>query len=128
MNANVMAVDTGLDMCFIDSDKYEKIFDENKGILNKYVNQVPKKQKKQKKIGIRLSNAPDRCIYYTADVVAEMLGISMSQAYKIIQKLNDELERKGYIVTAGRVSKKYLQEKYYELEEMENMFGNTKGK
>lgn len=34
-------------------------------------------------------------------------------AYKIIRKLNKELNEKGYITVAGKVSKKYFNERYY---------------
>jgi predicted transcriptional regulator of viral defense system len=43
--------------------------------------------------------------------VAEMLGVSESRAYKIMRQLNRELEAKGKITTAGRVSRKYLIER-----------------
>lgn len=43
--------------------------------------------------------------------VAEELGISKSYAYKIVQKLNEELKSMGYLTVSGRVSKKYFMEK-----------------
>lgn len=43
--------------------------------------------------------------------VAEALGISTSHAYKIIRRLNAELEQKGIITIAGRVSRKYFLER-----------------
>lgn len=55
------------------------------------------------------------CLYYTANEVMELLGISRAQAYKIVKKLNEELETKGYIVTAGKIPKKYLRERCYGL-------------
>lgn len=45
--------------------------------------------------------------------VAEILGVSQSHAYKIMRQLNKELEAKGKIVTAGRVSRRYLEERMY---------------
>lgn len=45
--------------------------------------------------------------------VAEELGISVSYAYKVVQKLNDELKNMGYLTVSGRVSKKYFMEKVY---------------
>lgn len=53
------------------------------------------------------------CLYYTANEVMEMLGVSRAKAYKIVKELNEELEAKGYIVTAGKVPKKFLAEKCY---------------
>ncbi len=55
------------------------------------------------------------CFYYTANEVMEMLGVSRAQAYKIVKKLNEELEAKGYVVTAGKIPKKYLGERCYGL-------------
>lgn len=41
--------------------------------------------------------------------VMQILGISRSAAYKI----NSELEKKGYIVIRGKVSRKYFEERIY---------------
>lgn len=54
-----------------------------------------------------------KCLYYTAQEVMELLGVSRAKAYKIMKELNAELAEKGYIVTAGKVPKKYLAEKCY---------------
>lgn len=54
-------------------------------------------------------------LYYTANEVKEMLGISRGHAYKIVRQLNDELASKGFIVVAGRVPKKYFAEHFYGL-------------
>ncbi|WWU66559.1 transcriptional regulator [Clostridium baratii] len=43
----------------------------------------------------------------------QLLNVSDSKAYKIIQKLNKELSDKGYLTIAGQVSKKYFSERYY---------------
>lgn len=45
--------------------------------------------------------------------VASLLECSESHAYKIIQKLNKELESKGAITVAGRISRRYLMERLY---------------
>ena len=45
------------------------------------------------------------------DEVAEVLGISKSYAYKIVQKLNTELKDKGFLTIAGRVNRQYFLEK-----------------
>lgn len=52
-------------------------------------------------------------LYYTAQEVQEMLGVSRAKAYKVVKELNEELAAKGYLVTAGKIPKKYLAEKYY---------------
>jgi predicted transcriptional regulator len=43
--------------------------------------------------------------------VAKELSISTSYAYKLIRKLNAELEEKGIITIAGRVNKQYFTER-----------------
>ena len=54
-------------------------------------------------------------IYYTAEDVSIMLGISIGTSYRIIRKLNKELKEQGFIVIAGKLPIKYFQEKYYGL-------------
>lgn len=54
-----------------------------------------------------------RSSFYKVDDIKNILGISTSKAYKIIQQLNKELKEKGYIAVAGRVPVKYFNEKYY---------------
>ena len=55
----------------------------------------------------------DEKVFMTVDEVAEILGCSKAHAYKIIRKLNEELNSKGYIVVAGKVSRQYFKEKFY---------------
>lgn len=45
--------------------------------------------------------------------VMKLLDVSQSHAYRIMRQLNQELKRKGYITTAGRVPRKYLMERLY---------------
>ena len=52
-------------------------------------------------------------VYITASELAESLGISMGQAYKIIRKLNDELAQKGFLTVSGKCSRAFLSEKWY---------------
>ena len=52
-------------------------------------------------------------LFFTANDVMEMLGISRGHAYKIVKQLNAELASRGYIVVAGKVPKKYFAEHYY---------------
>jgi predicted transcriptional regulator len=48
-----------------------------------------------------------------ADDVARLLEISESSAYRLVRKLNNELEEKGMITIAGKISKRYFEEKVY---------------
>lgn len=53
-------------------------------------------------------------IFYTADEVALQLGVSKAYVYKIIKKLNNELNQKGFITIAGKVNKDYYNERIYQ--------------
>lgn len=52
-------------------------------------------------------------IYITASELAEMLGVSVGHAYKIIRKLNQELVEQGFLVIAGKVPRRYLEKRWY---------------
>ena len=54
--------------------------------------------------------------FMRVDDVVKELSVSKPYAYKLIQKLNEELKRKKYITISGRVSKKYFQERIYGLQ------------
>ena len=49
--------------------------------------------------------------FMSVEEVSEELGISKSYGYKIVKKLNMELEKKGYMTISGRVSKQYFHER-----------------
>ena len=52
-------------------------------------------------------------LFVTAGEVAQDLGVSKPFAYKLVRQMNEELEAKGFITIAGRVSRKYYEEKFY---------------
>ena len=49
--------------------------------------------------------------FMRVDEVAQELGVSKSYAYKIVQKLNDELKEKGFMTISGRGNKQYFMER-----------------
>lgn len=49
--------------------------------------------------------------FLNAHDVAELAGISLSGAYKVIRTLNGELEKKGYYTFSGRVAARYFYER-----------------
>ena len=49
--------------------------------------------------------------FIRAKEVCELLQCSSAMAYRIIARLNKELESKGYITISGRISKDYLCER-----------------
>lgn len=52
-------------------------------------------------------------LYFTAAEVAQMLGISVGQAYRMFRQWNKELEEKHYLVIAGKIPVQYFLEKIY---------------
>lgn len=52
-------------------------------------------------------------MYYTAQDLQEMLGVSRALAYKILKKMNTDLEAKGFLVIPGRIPKAYFADHYY---------------
>jgi len=52
-------------------------------------------------------------MYVDAKEVMQTLGVSRGKAYKIIQRLNEELKERGYVIIAGKCSRKYFNEKFY---------------
>ncbi len=57
--------------------------------------------------------------YLMAADVSEELGVSKGKAYEIIKKLNEELSEKGYLTLAGKISRKYFEERIYGYERSE---------
>ncbi len=54
-----------------------------------------------------------------ASDIAEILGMSKSYCYKLIAKLNKQLEGEGYVTISGKISKVYFEEKFYGIEQKE---------
>lgn len=52
-------------------------------------------------------------MFIKADEVAADLGVSKPFAYKLVREMNDQLRAKGFMIVAGRVSRKYYEEKFY---------------
>ena len=48
-----------------------------------------------------------------AEDVANELGISKGHAYKVIRQLNEELEKSGFIIVAGKVPRAFWEKKFY---------------
>ena len=55
-------------------------------------------------------------MFISAEEMATELGISKSFAYKLMREMNEELQKKGYLTIAGRVSRMYFEEKFYGME------------
>ena len=50
-------------------------------------------------------------LFMTADEVAKEMNVSKAYAYKIIQRLNRELQELGYLTVSGKVNRKYFMKK-----------------
>lgn len=48
-----------------------------------------------------------------AQAVSEALSVSKSTAYAVIRRLNEELEKDGYITVRGKVSRAYFEKRTY---------------
>lgn len=51
--------------------------------------------------------------FICVEEVAQELSVSKPYAYKLIKRLNDELEEKGFITISGRVNRQYFNERLY---------------
>ena len=51
--------------------------------------------------------------FLNANDVAEFMDVSVPMAYKIIRRLNTELQEKGYLTVSGKVSRIFFEEKTY---------------
>ena len=51
--------------------------------------------------------------FLNANDVAEFMDVSVPMAYKIIRRLNTELQEKGYLTVSGKVSRSFFEEKTY---------------
>ena len=62
-------------------------------------------------------------LFIKAEEIAKELGVSKPYAYKLIQKLNEELKSKGFITISGKVSRQFFEEKIYGLRKEESYVG-----
>lgn len=50
---------------------------------------------------------------YTANELAEVLGVSVSKAYGYIRQMNEELQKQGFLTVRGKVPVAYVQERFF---------------
>lgn len=50
-------------------------------------------------------------LFMTADEVAREMNVSKAYAYKIIQRLNREMQELGYLTVSGKVNRKFFMRK-----------------
>ena len=52
-------------------------------------------------------------IYYSAEDIAKMLGVSMGKSYKIFARNEQGTGWKGFLTIAGKIPVEYFREKWY---------------
>ena len=50
--------------------------------------------------------------FMRVEEVAQVLGVSVSYAYQIIQKLNAEMKEMDYLTISGRINRNYFMERF----------------
>ena len=53
----------------------------------------------------------EKTLFVTAQDVSEIMGVSLSAAYKLVASLNKELKAKGFYTISGKVNRRYFEEK-----------------
>ena len=67
-----------------------------------------------------------RKMYLSVEDVAEVFDISVSFAYRVVERMNAALANKNYYVILGRVPTRYVEDKIYGLEHVEQYLSEEK--
>lgn len=67
-----------------------------------------------------------RKMYLSVEDVAEVFDISVSFAYRVVERMNADLASKNYYVILGRVPARYVEDKIYGLEHVEQYLSEEK--
>ena len=52
-------------------------------------------------------------LYYTAEEIAQMIGVGRTTAYGIVKQMNEELKSRGFLTVRGKVPKEFFDAKYF---------------
>ncbi|MGN0461568.1 MAG: helix-turn-helix domain-containing protein [Ruminococcus sp.] len=52
-------------------------------------------------------------LFMRVDEVAEVMGVSVSYAYKIIRRFNKELKKTGCVTMKGRIDRQFFYDNFY---------------
>ena len=74
-----------------------------------------------------MANPDPTCRLMNVRQVSEYLGISTTYAYKLMDVLNEELTRAGYLTIRGRVDSRYLQRRFFPSDEAMSLLGEAGG-
>ncbi len=50
---------------------------------------------------------------YTAQELAELLGVSESKAYQYIKQMNAELTKQGFLTVRGKIPRAYADKRFF---------------
>ena len=64
--------------------------------------------------------------YLSVEDIAELFGLSVSFAYRVVERMNADLASKNYYVILGRVPTRYVEDKIYGLEHVEQYLKEDK--
>lgn len=67
-----------------------------------------------------------RKMYLSVEDVAEVFDISVYFAYRVVERMNADLASKNYYVILGRVPTRYVEDKIYGLEHVEQYLSEEK--
>jgi hypothetical protein len=56
-------------------------------------------------------------LFMRVEEVAEVMGVSVSYAYKVIRQFNKELKKTGCLTMKGRIDRKFFYENFYSTRE-----------
>ncbi len=65
-----------------------------------------------------------RKMYLSVEDIAELFELSVSFAYRVVERMNADLASKNYYVILGRVPTRYVEDKIYGLEHVEQYLKN----
>ena len=68
-----------------------------------------------------------RKMYLSMEDVAEVFDILVSFAYRVVERMNADLASKNYYVILGRVPTRYVEDKIYGLEHVEQYLSEEEG-
>lgn len=60
-----------------------------------------------------------RKMYLSVEDIAELFELSVSFAYRVVEKMNADLASENYYVILGRIPTRYVEGKIYGLEHVE---------
>ena len=67
-------------------------------------------------------------MYLSVEDIAELFGLSVSFAYRVVERMNADLASKNYYVILGRVPTRYVEDKIYGFSDFKSFATSSKTK